>query len=316
MEALVGDTGFVGSNLCCQRDFDALFHSKNIHKAYGLKPDLLVYAGLRAEKFLANQMPDQDMESIYQAEGNIRNIQPKKLVLISTIDVFKEPVCVDEDTPVDVSGLSAYGLNRYRLECWVRGNYPDAVIIRLPALFGIKIKKNFIYDYINVIPTLLKKEKFEEISMKDSCISEAYKLQENGFYRCMELDAKRRKELKSRFRSLGFTALNFTDSRSRFQFYPLSCLWEHIQVLLKKDILLWHPATEPVAAGELYRFLAGGSFENILNETPAAYNYKTKYAKEFHGKDGYIMDKGEVMERIAEFVAEQEEAGDYESGGI
>lgn len=91
MKALVGYTGFVGSNLYTSGDFDAAYNSKNIQEAYGTCPDLLVYAGLRAEKYLANNAPEKDMEQIIEAEQNIKKIRPKKLVLISTIDVFKEP---------------------------------------------------------------------------------------------------------------------------------------------------------------------------------------------------------------------------------
>lgn len=302
MNALVGYTGFVGSNLCQKGKFDRLFHSKNIADSYGLKPDLLIYAGMRAEKFLADQMPKKDLESVYQAQENIRKIAPEKLVLISTIDVFKDPDGVDEDTKVNCSGLSAYGLNRYRLECWVREHYSDALIIRLPALFGSHIKKNFIFDYIHMIPSMLKKEKLSELSNKDSRIAQFYQLQDNGFYQCMACDTKQKELLKQILQNLGFCALNFTDSRSMFQFYPLSCLWEHINFLLNKDIRLWHPATEPVTAGELYEFLEGRPFENQTKGIPAYYNFKTKYAKEFHGKDGYIMDKNIVMAMIADFV--------------
>ena len=101
MNALVGYTGFVGGNICAAGKFDGLYNSKNIEEAYGTRPELLVYAGLRAEKYLANSAPDKDMELIFQAEENIRRIAPKKLVLISTIDVFKGPVGVNEASEIE-----------------------------------------------------------------------------------------------------------------------------------------------------------------------------------------------------------------------
>ena len=64
-----------------------------------------------------------------------------------------------------------------------REKYPDALIIRLPGLFGKNIKKNFIYDYINVIPFMLKESKFRELSEKDSDLKKYYSLQDNGFYK-------------------------------------------------------------------------------------------------------------------------------------
>lgn len=301
MNALVGYTGFVGSNICTAGKFDAVYRSTNIRDAYGTEPDLLVYAGLRAEKYLANHAPEKDMELIIQAEENIEKIKPKKLVLISTIDVFKEPKEVDETSEIETEGLHAYGFNRYQLECWVRERYRDALIVRLPGLFGKNIKKNFIYDFINMIPFMLKAEKFDELAEKDPELKKYYCLQQNGFYK-VNVSGEDREELKDRFRKLGFSALHFTDSRSVYQFYNLSHLWKDIQTALDAGITLWHPATEPMSAGEVYEYLTGERFMNELGGTPAYYDYRTVYAELFGGKDGYISAKKCVLREIREFV--------------
>lgn len=41
--ALVGYTGFVGSNIYAAGSFDGAYNSKNIEEAYGTNPDLLIY---------------------------------------------------------------------------------------------------------------------------------------------------------------------------------------------------------------------------------------------------------------------------------
>ena len=303
MKSLVGYTGFVGSNIYTAGNFDAAYNSKNIAEAYGTNPDLLVYAGLRAEKYLANNAPEKDMELIFQAEKNIERIHPKMLVLISTIDVFKNPRGVDENTVIETENLHAYGYNRYLLELWVRENFPAALIIRLPGLFGKNIKKNFIYDYINVIPFMLKAEKFYELAEKDPDLENYYNLQDNGFYKVNVSDADR-DMLKDKFRMLGFSALNFTDSRSIYQFYNLERLWNDIQMVLSSGIKLWHPATEPVSAGELYQYLTGKEFNNELGGIPTNYDYRTIHDDLFGGKNGYICSKELVMEDIRRFVEE------------
>lgn len=302
MNALVGYTGFVGSNLYQTGQFDKVFNSKNIDEAYGLEPDLLVYAGLRAEKYLANHEPEKDMELIVQAEENIRKINPKKLVLISTIDVFKNPIDVDETTPIDTEGLHAYGYNRYQLECWVRENYPDALIVRLPALFGINLKKNFIYDFIHVIPSMLKEDKFLELSQKDESLREYYEQQNNGFYKCRDLKESEKILLQKKFKDLDFTALNFTDSRAEYQFYPLFRLWDDIQIALNNNILLWHPAVEPISAGELYEALAGEVFVNYLPDKVVYYNFHTIYANVFGSSQKYILNREQILVEINRFV--------------
>lgn len=301
MNALVGYTGFVGSNIYAKGDFDSVYNSRNIEDAYGTSPDLLVYSGLRAEKYLANNEPSKDMEKIIEAEDNISRIAPKKLVLISTIDVFKTPVGVDENTPIDTDGLHAYGYNRYQLEKWVRQNYPDALIIRLPGLFGKNIKKNFIYDLITIIPFMLKEEKFKELSEIKPQLAVHYMDQGNGFYK-VNVSDEERPALKQVFNELGFSALNFTDCRSKYQFYDLSHLWSDMNTVLDAGITLWHPATEPVSAGELYNYVTGSEFVNELSSSPADYDYRTVHCGLFGGSNGYISDKETVMSDIKRFV--------------
>mgnify|MGYP002224763577 CR=1 FL=1 len=63
-------------------------------------------------------------------------------------------------------GLPAYGRNRLQLERWVREDYPNALIVRLPALYGIGLKKNFLFDLHTITPAMLKPEKYTELAQK------------------------------------------------------------------------------------------------------------------------------------------------------
>lgn len=307
MIALVGYTGFVGSNIYGAGKFDAAYNSKNIEEAFGTNPDVLVFAGLRAEKYLANKDPQSDMALIKQAWENICKINPKKLVLISTIDVFKDPRNVDENSAIDTLDLCAYGYNRYVLETYVRENFPDALIVRLPGLFGKNIKKNFIYDLIHVIPFMLTTQKFAELCEKDASIKDYYFDNGKGFFQLQNVSLEDQRILRQKFLALGFSALNFTDSRSTFQFYPLSRLWGDIQTALANNLKLWHPATEPISVAELYQYVKGTSFENVMAKPPMDYDYKTAHAEVFGGKNGYILGKAAVLEEIKNFIKQQEE---------
>ena len=80
MVSLVGYTGFVGSNIYSSGNFDEVYDSKNILEAYGTNPDLLIYSGLPAEKYLANNNPKKDMELILGAEKNISLINKKGVI--------------------------------------------------------------------------------------------------------------------------------------------------------------------------------------------------------------------------------------------
>lgn len=302
MDILVGYTGFVGSNLQMSYKFDELYNSKNINEAFNKNPDLLVYSGVRAEKFLANKEPELDKENINIAIENIKKINPRRLVLISTIDVYKTPFDVFEDTEIITQDLCAYGLNRYYLECWVEENVKNYNIIRLPGLYGENIKKNFIFDLINVIPSMLNENKFKELFSKDNLIKDYYILQDNGFYKCKALTENENKLLKNYFKNIGFSAVNFTDSRSSFQFYNLKYLWEHIQTALKYNIKKLNIATEPIKVSELYKFIKDETFFNENLQNIPNYNFKTKYYELFNGQNGYIFNKDFIMKDIKNFI--------------
>lgn len=297
MTALVGYTGFVGSNLYASGKIDKAYNSKNIEEAYGTSPDLLLYAGLPAAKFLANHAPEKDREVVEGARRNVECIAPKKLVLISTIDVFPAPNGVDEDSPIDAEKLHPYGYNRRQLELWVQEKSPDALIVRLPGLFGKNLKKNFIYDFMNPVPSMLTEAKVAQLG-----VGESYGPPENGFCKRKALNSEQLAVLAGELKNQGFTALHFTDSRSVYQFYSLRRLWEDIQTALQNGLLLWHPATEPVSAGEIYHSLTGDVFENHLSAPPANYDYRTRYAHLFGGQDGYICDKATILKEIKEYV--------------
>jgi hypothetical protein len=80
---IVGYTGFVGSNIASKYRFDGCFNSKNVGDAFGAKPDLLVYSGVPAEMFLANNNPVADLAIIENAAENIRKIFICTMVLSS-----------------------------------------------------------------------------------------------------------------------------------------------------------------------------------------------------------------------------------------
>ena len=302
MKSLVGYTGFVGSNLAASADFDGLYNSKNIEQAFGTQPDVLYYSGVPAAKFIANKYPDQDLEIIKNAVENIRKIAPKKLVLISTVDVYKAPNGKDEDAPMKTEGLEAYGANRLYLEQRVKEIFPDYHIVRLPGLYGKNIKKNFIYDYINYIPALLNEAKMTELSAKEPLLKEFYSLREDGFWAVKnDID---RTALKSIFKKVGFSALNFTDSRGVFQYYNLKYLYENIQTAIENNVRVLNIATQPIVIGQLHKVLTGEDFVNEVAKVVPYYDFRTKHSALFGRQDGYIQSADFVYADIKKFTEE------------
>ncbi|MBJ9296317.1 NAD(P)-dependent oxidoreductase [Citrobacter werkmanii] len=149
MDALIGYSGFVGTTLLKQRHFDALYRSTNIDEIVGKAFDTVVCAGAPAQKWLANKDPADDLQKINGLIAKLKTITCRKFILISTVDVFKNPINVDESTPIETEGLHAYGLHRYYLEKFVSTHFPNSLIVRLPGLVGPGLKKNIIYDFLH-----------------------------------------------------------------------------------------------------------------------------------------------------------------------
>jgi len=147
--ALIGFSGFVGSTLLKQVPFECLYRSTNIADILGQSFDTVVCAGAPAQKWIANREPEADRQKIDGLIAHLKTIQCETFILISTVDVFKDSMGVDEETPVDESGLHAYGLHRRLLEKFVESHFANYLIVRLPGLVGPGLRKNVIFDFLN-----------------------------------------------------------------------------------------------------------------------------------------------------------------------
>jgi hypothetical protein len=150
VDALIGHTGFVGSTLGRSHDFHATFNSKNFREMEGGSFDLVVCAGIAAEKWIANQNPAEDRARILALLEILETVSAREFILISTVDVYPRPGDGStEATVIDPMHNHAYGRNRFELEQWCIARFRTARIVRLPALFGLGQKKNALYDLLN-----------------------------------------------------------------------------------------------------------------------------------------------------------------------
>ena len=301
-DLLVGSTGFVGGNLLAKHTFAAECHSSDITAQYGTRPDLCVYAGVPAAMFLANADPEADLAVMRAARENIRQIAPKRLVLISSIAVLADSRGVYEDSPAqDTEGLPAYGKNRLQLERWVREDFPDALIVRLPALYGAGIRKNFLFDLHTITPAMLRPEKYSELAAKSPLVKSAYTLADNGFYKLNGTADSA--ALRAFFAANDFNALAFTDARSRYQFYNLGRLWSDMEAARAADVKLLHLCTPPVSAAEVYTAVTGKTdWHNELPKPPFDYDLRSRHAALLGGSGDYLCTKQQELDDITRFM--------------
>lgn len=147
--ALIGYTGFVGSNLAAQGHFDALYNSRNIEEIRGESFDEIVCAGISAVKWWANNNPEEDLLGVRRLLDNLAQCTAQRFTLISTVDVYASPDGVDETTHIGMDGLPPYGRHRRQAELFCQEHFAGCLVLRLPGLFGEGLKKNAIYDLIH-----------------------------------------------------------------------------------------------------------------------------------------------------------------------
>jgi hypothetical protein len=128
--ALIGFSGFVGSTILKQAFFKFLYRSSNISDIAGNSFEIVVCAGAPAQKWIANSKPIEDRKRIEELILHLKSITCQTFILISTVDVFKDPSGVDENNIINESGLQAYGLISLLIEMFVYNHFPNYIIVR------------------------------------------------------------------------------------------------------------------------------------------------------------------------------------------
>jgi nucleoside-diphosphate-sugar epimerase len=307
--ALIGYTGFVGSNIYRQANFNQVYNSKNIIEIGGKEFDIIVCAGVSAIKWLANKNPHKDLEEINRLISHLDKVTAKKFVLISTIDVYDKALNVDESTIPETTEQDNYGRNRYYLENWVKNKFENHLIVRLPALFGEGLKKNFIYDLITLIPSIITSEKWDDLKKNINeeefiLVEKSYAIDENGNFKFKDSTEKDKRQIvKKIIEKYNFTSLIFTDERSKFPYYNLDNIWNDIERALKRDLKIINLSVEPISCKEIVRYCLNKNFDNIIEfKKPLDYDMKTVHYKVFGGNTGYIYDRHYTLDALKNFI--------------
>lgn len=151
MDAILGYTGLVGSTIRegLNPSSTKYFNSKNFNEIRGQKFNTVYCACIPGVKWKANNNPERDLRVINYILDDIRKLSCEKFVLISTIDVHDVSNQVQTEE-VEHPASHPYGVNRLHVEKQLFEIFGKKLfIVRLPALFGIGLKKNIIFDLLN-----------------------------------------------------------------------------------------------------------------------------------------------------------------------
>ena len=121
INALIGNTGFIGKEFLNQKNFQEFYNSKNINKIKNKNFYEVVCAGAPGLKWFANKYPIKDKKKILKLINCLKKIKVrKKFILISTVDVFSKIKNINERSLPQPKKNNFYGANRLLLENFVK----------------------------------------------------------------------------------------------------------------------------------------------------------------------------------------------------
>lgn len=311
-DALIGHTGFVGQTLSRQHHFASRFNSANIHSATDQDYATVVCAAAPGSMFEANRFPDRDAQAIDGLINRLSGVRARRFVLISTIAVLDRFDGQATETTTAFQTGVAYGVNRRRLETFCVAHFADCLIVRLPALFGPGLRKNFLFDLLNPVPSMLPATRYDALiavlpqPLQALAVAVFVHDPALGMYvldRPALNQSTLRPALERCVTAAGFSALGFTHPESRFQFYDMTRLWADVQVAQAAGLSVIHLAPEPLVAGAVHQALTGGPMpasEARLHHE----DMRSAHTGLWSRSGPYLMDKADCLTRLRRFYAE------------
>ena len=313
MDAIIGNRGLVGLNICQNHKFIHQFNSSNVPTHYDSKYDTVVCAAAPGSMLLANRDPVSDKKSIDQLIQQLSVLRCNNFILISTIAVLSERCDSKSEEADDFETSAAYGINRRKLEVYCRQKFDSCLIVRLPALFGKGLKKNFIFDILNPAPSLMTRQHHNYIEdilplfLRSLFLMVFEWNTKISMYKIdrVKLNISSNKcELESWLINSGNSALNFTNPDSIFQFYNLSRLWTDIEIALTSGLRLLHISPAPLKAKKIYYSVKNTNMpqsSESINAKKYQQDMQTLHSHLWGSHNSYITQEQDIINEIKDF---------------
>lgn len=307
---IIGGTGFVGGLLARALPGSRGFSRANIADLAGARFGTLVCAGAPATMWAANADPDGDRRNLQSLAAAIATARFDRLILVSTIAVFADPAAGCTESQGVFETQKAYGTNRRALEEHAIASF-GAVVVRLPALFGPGLRKNFIFDLLNPIPSFVKPAAHAALlDGADPAIAAliahvfafdaglgSWRLDREALAASGDAPA-----LTAHVAARGHLARNFTNSDSLFQFYNLANLVADLERCVELGLPVLNICSEPWRAGDIHAALTGGPFENSV-PPPVREDMRSDHARAWHATGPWLYDRAAVARDLIAFHA-------------
>ena len=313
---LIGHTGFVGGALLRQAPFAACFNRANSADLAGQRFGTLVCAAAPGSMLEANRAPERDVAQIEALIAQLSGVEAECFVLISTIAVLADFAGGDDEGTQAFQQALAYGRHRRMLEAFVEQHFSRHLIVRLPALFGPGLVKNFIFDLMNPVPSMLPAQNCAALADRlgpelGPWLAALYAPDAaTGMLRLdrRALNANRRRAaLQEAVTALDASAVQFHHPDTTYQYYPIDRLWQDISIALEAGLSHLHLVAEPLRAGAIHQRLTG----RAMPDTGARLHREdmhTRHADLWGASGPYQFDAEATLDHLAAFFASERAA--------
>lgn len=263
--AVFGATGFVGGNLMRALPGAAGFTSANAAGSAGAGFDTLWCAAAPGSMFEANKFPERDADRLAAIAAALAATQAKRLVLISTIAVLPAFDGGHDESVAAFQTETPYGRNRRALEAACEEAFAGRLLIlRLPALYGPGLAKNFLFDLLNPVPTMLTPGKHEELAAAlggADPLAGLYAWDEalgmHKIDRAALAAHPDRVRIETVAQEAGITATAFHNPATTYQYYGLETLVADAGRALDAGLAALHLAPPPLRVADIHLALTG-----------------------------------------------------------
>jgi len=315
-DAIIGFTGFVGGNLAGQHDFDGTYNRANIKTVGDKTFDSVVCAAAPGSMITANRDPERDFAAINALIGRLDAVNAQRFVLISSVAVLADFAGADDENTEAFQLELPYGRHRRLLEAFCEARFDQCLVVRLPALFGVGLRKNFVFDLMNPVPTMLPQAQLEMLleqlgsELRDTLTGFYAPDPSTGMLRldraALNVDP-RRIALDGAVRTAGMSSTQFHNPDSTYQYYDMTRLWQDIGIATQAGLRHLHLTVAPLRAADIHARLLGVD----MPDTDAKLHredMRTRHAA-LWGRDGpYLEDAATVLDKLAAFFASQRSA--------
>jgi hypothetical protein len=293
-------------------DFTHRFNRANIDQlSHAPEFDIAVCAAAPGSMLLANKFPDRDLANLEILMMDLARVRTRRFVLISTIAVLADPAAGLNEASDHYQTTLAYGRNRRALEVFCEEHFENCLVLRLPALFGAGLQKNFIFDLLNPVPSMLTAARLEALiattgETAGSRLASLYRLDPET--ELFTLDRARlnassdRSLLDQAVEDAGFAAAGFHNHMTTYQYYDLSRLSSDIMRASEAGLRKLHAAAQPLRAARIYERLLGRSMPETQGRLYRE-DMHTLHAGLWGCGGPYLASADDVLDRLLEFFA-------------